>query len=178
MTIDPEFADAWLGIGISYDELSLQQKALPYIRKAITLSPGIADYHFILGDILIKLSLIDEGIAAYRKVIELNPENIDIWLDLSVVYADQGNPEEGLRILAEGSRYHDRNPDFGFLKAWYLMQIGRLQESGALFEEALEMDYEGLKRLWSTFPESSRHPVLLDLLGRFQHSRSGPETTT
>lgn len=168
VALDPEFADAWLGIGISKDELGQPQVALPYIQKSIKLSPAISEYYFILGDLMIKLSRIDEGIAAYRKVIELDPEDPDIWLDLSVVYADQKQFEQSYQVITEGSAYNEDNTDFQYVMAWYLFMLGRNQEATELFTKALESDYQGYKRLWTTFPEASFHPVILELLAGYQ----------
>ncbi len=172
VALDPEFADAWLGIGISKDELGNPQGALPYVQKAIKLSPSIAEYYFILGDLQIKLSKIEEGIASYRKVIELGPEDPDIWLDLSVVYADQKDYQSGLDVLTEGMTHHRDHVDFLFLKAWYLIMTGKSKEASGLFLQALETEYEGYKRLLTTFPDACEHPFLVNLLKEYQESHS------
>lgn len=172
VALDPEFADAWLGIGISRDELGNPQAALPYIQKAIKLSPSIAEYYFILGDLQIKLSKIEDGIASYRKVIELGPEDPDIWLDLSVVYADQKDYQAALDVLSEGMNYHPAHVDFLYLKSWYLILLEKTREASGLFCQALSTEYEGCKRLLTTFPDASTHPVIIDLLQEFNDSHS------
>jgi len=159
--LDPEFADAWMGLGISYDELGKPQSALPFIEKAIKLSPAIAEYWFIQGDIQIKLSQLEDGINSYRKVTELDPEDPDIWLDLSVVFADQKNYKNGYDVLLEGLNYHQSNVDFYFGMAYYLYMMGNLQQGGEMLHKAMEMDKEGYKRLCSTFPEAATHQEIL-----------------
>ncbi len=164
VALDPEFADAWLGIGISHDELGRPQSALPYILKAIKISPAIPEYWFILGDIQIKLSRIEEGIASYRKVIELDPEDTDVWLDLSVVYADQKNFEKGYEVLQEGVLHHAAHSDFYFGMGYYLFMMGKEQQGNEMLSKALEMDYEGYQRLFTTFPEARNHPKVAELI--------------
>jgi len=168
LNLDPEFADAWLGIGISYDELGKSANALPYIKKAIKLSPTIPEYWFILGDIQIKLSRIEDGINAYRKVIELDPEDPDVWLDLSVVYADMKNYEQACSILTEGLRWHDDHADFHYGIAYYLFNSGKLKQANQVLSKALLMDYEGYKRLFTTFPDARNHPEVLEIIEAFK----------
>jgi tetratricopeptide (TPR) repeat protein len=162
--LDPEFADAWLGIGISHDELGKPQEALPFILKALQLSPTVPEYWFIYGDIQIKLSRIEEGIAAYRKVTELDPDDADIWLDLSVVYADRQEYDKGLEVLEEGLVHHGSNPDFYYGKAWYLFLTGKSRQAIETLTIAVNIDAEGHKRLFVTFPEAGNHPGLLEAL--------------
>jgi len=168
VSLDPEFADAWLGLGVCHDELGKQQSALPFIQKAIRITPTIPDYWFILGDVQIKLSLIEDGISSYRKVIELDPDDPDIWLDLSVVYADRHDYEMGFAVLGEGLKFHGENADFHFGMAWYLFMMGRSQQANEMMIKALEMDADGHKRLFTTFPEAGRHDQVLDAIASFR----------
>lgn len=146
------------------------QSALPFIFKAIKLTPAVPEYWFILGDIQIKLSQIEEGIASYRKVIELDPEDTDIWLDLSVVYADQKDFEKGYGVLTDGLQYHETNADFYFGMAYYLFMMGKTQQGNETMAKAMKMDPEGHKRLFSTFPEASKHPDIVEIIQSFKSS--------
>lgn len=168
VTLDPDFGDAWLGIGISYDELGNSLAALPHIERAIKLSPTVPEYWFILGDIQIKLSRTDDGIAAYRKVIELDPDDPDIWLDLSVVYSNMKDYQEAYQILLSGLHYHETNADFYYGMAYYLFLIGRSNQANETLSKALEMDYEGHQRLFTTFPEAKNHTAVLEIISGFK----------
>jgi tetratricopeptide (TPR) repeat protein len=140
---------------------------LPYINKAIKLSPANPEYWFILGDVQIKLAQYDEGIASYRKVIELDPDDTDIWLDLSVVYADRKDFEKGYAILVEGLRFHETHADFYFGMSYYLYMMGKSRQAGETMVTALGMDKEGHKRLFTTFPEAMNHPEILEIIQSF-----------
>ena len=59
------------------------------------------------------LGLPRNQVDRLRKVIELDPEDPDIWLDLSVVYADRKEFEKALETLEEGLKWHDEHADTG-----------------------------------------------------------------
>ncbi|HNY01481.1 MAG TPA: tetratricopeptide repeat protein, partial [Bacteroidales bacterium] len=162
-------ADAWMGLGVCYDESGRSQEALSFIEKAIRLTPTIPEYWFIQGDILIKLSRTEEGISSYRKVIELDPDDTDIWLDLSVVYADRKDFEQGYEVLKEGLVYHENHPDYHYGLAYCLFMMGRKQEGEESLLKALGMDYEGHQRLFKTFPEAKDHPGIAGAIGSFRN---------
>jgi len=164
ITLDSEFADAWIGIGISYDELGKPHTGLAYIQKALKLAPAIPEYWFILGDLYIRLNRIEEGIIAYRKVIELDPDNPDIWLDLSVVYADRKEYQQAYDTLYEGLRWHEEHADFHYGLAYYLYMMGKSKQAGEVLAKALEMDFEGHQRLFTTFPEAKNHPGVIRMI--------------
>ena len=144
---------------------------MPYIFKAIKLSPSIPEYWFILGDIQIKLSRIEDGISSYRKVIELDPEDTDIWLDLSVVYADLKDYEKGYAVLMDGLQFHGSDADFYFGMAWYLFMMGKSQEGNETLLKAMGMDNQGHKRLFSTFPEAQNHPQIVELIESYKQRK-------
>jgi tetratricopeptide (TPR) repeat protein len=153
-----------MGIGIAYDELGKPQTALSYIRKAIKLSPAVPEYWSMLGDMYIKLNRFDEGIPAYKKAIEMNPDDPDVWLDLSVAYADARLYQEAYDVLLEGLKYHDENPDFFFGMAYYLFLLGRNKHANETLSKALNMDFNGYKRLFIMFPEAQHHPAVVEII--------------
>jgi len=176
--LDPDFADAWLGMGICNDELGKPQTAIPYIQKALKLAPSVPEYWFILGDILIRLQRIDEGIAAYRKVTELDPEDTDIWLELSVVYADQKDYENAAKVLQEGLHHHELQPDLYYYLAYCLFLSGKTREAEENLHRALQLNFEGHKQLFTTFPEAALFPAIVDGIEAFKvNLTDNPQTT-
>ena len=126
------------------------------------------EYWFIYGDIQVKLAQYEDGITSYRKVIELDPEDPDIWLDLSVVYADRKDYEKARETLEEGLKWHEEHADFHYGIAYYLLMQGQQQESTRVLANALVMDYDGHKRLFQTFPEARNHPAVIEIISSFR----------
>jgi tetratricopeptide (TPR) repeat protein len=105
-------------------------------------------------------------------VTELDPEDTDIWLDLSVVYVDQKDFENGYAVLKEGLHYHETNADFYFGMAYYLFMMGKSQQGNETLLKAINMDFDGHKRLFSTFPEASNHPEIVEIIQSFRNNQT------
>lgn len=162
--LDPDFADAWLGTGVAYDALNNPKVALTYIEQAIKLAPTVADYWFLKGDIQLKMAQIEEGILSYRKVIELEPDDPEIWLELSMVYAEQKNFARALETLQEGSKYHNQNPDFLYASSIYLLKSGKTRHACEVFEKALTLNYDGHLKIFKAFPDLRENQTITDII--------------
>ncbi|MEI8007703.1 MAG: hypothetical protein WCI48_15965, partial [Bacteroidota bacterium] len=67
-------------------------------------------------------------------------------------------------VLLEGMKYHDENPDFYFGMAYYLFLLGRSKHANETFSKALEMDFNGYKRLFTMFPEAQHNPAVVEII--------------
>jgi tetratricopeptide (TPR) repeat protein len=169
--LDPDFADAWLGTGIAYDALNNPKVALTYVEHAIKLTPTVSDYWFLKGDIQLKLAQVEEGILSYRKVIELEPEDPEIWLELSMVYAEQKDFEKALEILQEGTKWHKKNPDFLYASSIYLLKSGKTRNACVTLEKALSMDYDGHRKIFKAFPDLRENQTITDIIEGYRDKR-------
>ena len=100
-------------------------------------------------------------------MIELEPEDTDVWLDLSVVYADQKDFQQAYQVLSDGLIYHPGHADFHFGMAYYLLMMGKSREANELLHLAMSMDGEGHKRLFSTFPEAQQNDEVLEVVRHY-----------
>ena len=91
----------------------------------------------------------------------------DIWLDLSVVYADRKDFEAGFAVLQEGIQHHESHADFYFGMAYYLFMMGKSQQATETMLKALGMDKEGHVRLFSTFPDAMNNAEITALIASY-----------
>ena len=153
----------WVQV-LTYDALNNPKVALTYIEQAIKLAPTVADYWFLKGDIQLKMAQIEEGILSYRKVIELEPDDPEIWLELSMVYAEQKNFARALETLQEGSKYHNQNPDFLYASSIYLLKSGKTRHAYEVFEKALTLNYDGHRKIFKAFPDLRENQTITDII--------------
>jgi hypothetical protein len=67
-------------------------------------------------------------------------------------------------VMEEGLSHHAGNADYHFGKAYYLYMLGRPAEGNETMLKAMEIDYDGHKRLMTTFPEANNHPEITQLI--------------
>ena len=101
-------------------------------------------------------------------MIELDPEDPDVWLDLSVVYADMKDFEKAYEVLLDGLQWHEDHADFHYGMAYYLFNSGRIKQANEVLSKALMMDYDGYQRLFTTFPEAKNRQDVLEIIETFK----------
>ncbi len=119
VALDPEYAAAWAALGGAYNLKGtflslpdLQHKAIEQLRRAITLSPSLANAHVWLAASLLSLGQIDEGITQLRTAERLDPSNPDVHQSLARAYwMWRGMVAEGIAELRTAIAL---NPEGGY----------------------------------------------------------------
>ena len=84
--LDPDYSDAYAGLGITSGLLEEPQKAVDYYNQAIELNPATPGYYNNLGISLISLGKIDEAVKCFKKSISLNPSFVRAVNNLGLAY--------------------------------------------------------------------------------------------
>ena len=100
--LDPNLAEAWLGIGITLQNEERWFEATHYIKKAIELDDKNAEFWFAMGDAEYHLDNYVAAEAHYKKVIDLEPDNQDIWLEYSHLLMADSRADEALELIKKG----------------------------------------------------------------------------
>jgi serine/threonine protein kinase/tetratricopeptide (TPR) repeat protein len=147
LAIDPEYAEAWMGLGGGYQIKGvflnlpeLSEKAVEYERKAIALDPALADAHTWLGAALIARGRTDEAMAALRKAVDLDPGQARPWAMLARGYwVGKGKVEEGIDALERAVAI---NPEFGYAHlqlAFLYTELEQYEKAEAAAEKAVDL---------------------------------------
>jgi tetratricopeptide (TPR) repeat protein len=133
LAIDPEYAEAWMGLGGGYQIKGgflnlpeLTEKAIECELKAIALDPSLADAHTWLGAALLALGRIDEAMTALRRAVDLDPSQARPWAMLARGYwVGKGEVAAGIEAL---ERAVGINPEFGYAHLQLAFLYTELQE--------------------------------------------------
>jgi len=153
---------AWLARGNLAASLSAEgrtEQALPHLRAALSLRPGLYDNEADVADSLSALGRTEEALAHYRKALRLRPDNPLAHNNLGLALAAIGRPEEAVAHYREslrlGAENHKAHNNLGLA----LSALGRTGEAVAQYREAL--------RIVPDFPEAHNNlGVILARLGR------------
>ena len=96
LKIDPEYVFAHNNIGIIFQNLKENQKAISCYEKAIEINPNYADAHNNLGTIFNNLGDNKKAINCYEKAIEINPNYVDAHYNLGNTLRDLGEYQKAL----------------------------------------------------------------------------------
>jgi protein O-mannosyl-transferase len=73
LTIDPDLAIAWFGLGQIRLAQHLPDQAIPYLKKAIEFDPTADGFHYELGTALEAVSQRSGAIEEYKNELQLHP---------------------------------------------------------------------------------------------------------
>jgi tetratricopeptide (TPR) repeat protein len=124
--LDPDYAWAYINLGLVYGNQGNKTKAIELFEKAIELDPDIAIAYNNLGFAYKDQGNITKAIQLYEKAIELDPDYAWAYINLGFAYKDQGNitkaiesfekaieldPDIAIAYNNLGFAYHNSNPD-------------------------------------------------------------------
>jgi serine/threonine protein kinase/Tfp pilus assembly protein PilF len=119
LALDPDYAEAWAGLGGAYQLKgtflnipALLEKAIECTERALALDPSLADAHTWLGAARLGLGRTDEAIVALEYAVALDPKQARPWSSLARAYwLGRGDLRKGVEALERAVAI---NPQLGY----------------------------------------------------------------
>jgi tetratricopeptide (TPR) repeat protein len=96
LLIDPDYVNAYNGMGVSYDLLGDFPMAIESYEKALELNPNLDYLHNNLGYSHLLQGNLDAAIDAFQKAIALNNQNRQARNNLGLAYARKGQFDQAM----------------------------------------------------------------------------------
>ena len=160
---DEYWADAYLGIGVVMDLQGKLAEALPFLDKAIDLESKNPDYAIYKMEVLVKMEKFDEAISLGEKLVKEFPENEETWMALADAFFKLGNNEKALETMLDATLVHLSNPDIGYRRAVYLIELGKIQDAQDLLHYLMQNDSAQLSELEEYYPKILQLPFYIQL---------------
>jgi adenylate cyclase len=95
IVINPNGADAYSQLGMTFNAIGEHEEGIKLINKAIRLNPIAPDtYRNNLGYAYLSLGRYEDSIGAYKKVVQRSPDNLFAHIGLTAAYSASGREEE------------------------------------------------------------------------------------
>jgi serine/threonine protein kinase/Tfp pilus assembly protein PilF len=144
---DPDYAEAWVGLGAAHRIKGtflvlpeLLDKALEAADHAVSLDPKLADAHVERGSALALLGRLDEALLALGEAIALDPKHARAHATLARVHwVGRGDLAAG---IAELERAVEINPQFGYAHhqlAYLFTETGEYEKAESAARRAVEL---------------------------------------
>jgi len=147
VALDPEYAQAWLGLASALfrspiagekPPLDYYPEAKAAALRALEIDDSLAEGYAILGWIAFWFEWDwAESEAQFQRAIELDPNDMESHLGYAHLLSNTGRPEEA---LAEVQRAREINPFFPIaaaLEGGFLFRAGRFEEARMQLEETI-----------------------------------------
>src|SRR5271170_918631 len=143
--LDPNFATAWLGLGVAYSNLGETGISNEYFTKAYTLRDRVSDrerfriegdyYLFVTGD-------TEKARQTYEQWVQAYPRDFIAYTDLGLIYNGLAQWNKALATTLEAKRLNPGDPvASGNLVDGYTF-ANRLDEAKSAYEAAMSRKLE------------------------------------
>lgn len=151
LTLAPNLAEAWLGLGIVKDLQGKPKESLHYIERALEIEPEMDGYHHVYAGALENCEMYVEAERAYVTCLRLEPNNEDAFFD----YVDFLLEHHVTRVRSFVEEYIiTNNVFFALLPVIYLnWMAGRMEEAKIILVECFAKNPEKTKELFVRYPE-------------------------
>ena len=87
--------------GVSLVNQGKLDEGIDCLRRAASLSPGIASIHHNLGAALGKRGRLEEAIASLEEAVRLQPDHAESYGNLALAYGQKGQRDDAVRTYRE-----------------------------------------------------------------------------
>ena len=168
---DPMYASAWCSISRIYSSTGNIEKALEYAEKSVDIEFDNIEFNMLLANLYMKLSRFEEAENVYENLISLEVNEAQVWIEYSVLLKFLKQEEDALDILVRSLTYFPENVEVLYRLSGLMFNQGRELEGIDVLRDAMNIDYEKLEVLKSSFPIVYESELVQDLI--FAHKHHG-----
>ena len=166
--IDSFYDEAWFGVGKCLASQSKWYEAIHFLNRALKLDcenyiywKKVAEAEYHVGNLVSSLD-------AYEEASMLNPEDLEIILDWSYVYYEQGEYQKALDIILNSLSDLPDEADLYYRATAYLLALGKYKEAYNQLENALVLNYDKHVDLLEFFPKLETQKALFRIIDQFR----------
>jgi adenylate cyclase len=145
--IEPKFADAYAGLGLTYYEQWARQwsqdpqsleRAFELAKRAIVLDDSRSAAYSLLSHVYLWKKQPTQAIEAIKRTIDLDPNDADGYVDLAETLVWVGKPLEALDLVEKAMRLNPHYPaGYLIILGFAYLNLERYEEAVAALKRAL-----------------------------------------
>ena len=168
LEIDPEYTDAFVGLGVLADLQSLPSVAVQYFEHAVTLDGYNNDYRLLLATAYIKVGKPKDAEKHFTIVLERDPKNEDAWEGRIDNLQRIDAHEAALEALEQGLTIVKDPTHLLYQQVYSLYRIGNESQAIDLFEQLLIHTFDYSSRILDSFPDILEDSRIAELYSRLK----------
>ncbi len=107
---NPKQPKRWLALAQELQDVGRLRHAQKAYNVALSLMPGSVGIRNNLANLSLALGDTTDAINRYRTILRQDSAQVDVWLNLGVVYAQTGRPQQAIRAWREALRIDPDHP--------------------------------------------------------------------
>lgn len=166
--LSPEDDSIFYKIGETYTRQKQWEKAVKAYSVALHLNRENASYCMAIGNCLMEMDVKNEALICYLNAVRLKPNNKTTWVALIKGLYLSGFYDEALTQIELARENCDDKPDFRYLQAAVLFEMGKTKEALLHLEAALSGGLSKLKMFMELNPENLKRSAVNDLICQYK----------
>ena len=143
-------------------------EAIHFLNRALKLDCENSIYWIKVAEAEYHVGNLVSSLDAYEEASLLDPDNVEILLDWSFVYYEQGEHEKALDIIISALSDIPDEADLYYRATAYLLALGKYKEAYNHLENALILNYEKHTELFEFFPKLETQKALFRIIDQFR----------
>ena len=168
LEIDPEYTDAFVGLGVLADLQSLPNVAVQYFEHAVTLDNYNSDYRLLLATSYIKVGQPKDAEKHFTIVLERDPKNEDAWEGRIENLQRIDAHEAALEALEQGLVIVNDPTYLLYQQVYSLYKSGNEKQAIDLFEQLLIHTFDNSSRIIDSYPDILEDPRIAEIYSRLK----------
>ena len=136
----PRFPDLRYHYGVLCAEVGDMDKAIEQLEISIKLNPRYVAPQVALAFNLFRLERYDKSLETYQNLIEQGIESADIYNQMGLIYLQQENPENGVKMFEQAYAVDSDFPSILYYWGLSLLKQGQTGQAIEKWELYLEKD--------------------------------------
>ncbi len=143
LELNPYTADAFLGLGVIYQQKNQLDEAIEYLSKSILYDPYSSENHLALGIVFMAKMRLPDAIREMDRAIELDPTNAKAWFHrgycLMVEKSDQPTRLKAIEYIHKSVELSPNFAEARWRLSMLLIQENRLSDAIVHLETLVKM---------------------------------------
>ncbi len=127
-----------------------------------------SEYWKAIAEAEYKTGNIVSSLDAYDEASQLDPTNVNIWIEWSYIYFEQGDKEQALEIITNGIEESVESATLYYRAVIYLIELGLYKKAFTYLEQALVLNYEEHVVLYDFFPNLETQKALFKIIEQYK----------
>lgn len=169
--LSPEDDVIFYKIGETYARQQDWEKAMKSYSVALSINKENATYCLAIGNCLMELDVKNEALLCFLNAVRLKPSVKTTWLALirGLFFAE--HYDEALTQLAVARGNCGEKPDFDYLQAAILFEMGKTKEALIVLEDALQENLSKLKIFTQLNPDYIKRAAVAELIAKYKKTK-------
>jgi tetratricopeptide (TPR) repeat protein len=150
----PDMAEAWIGMAICLDAMGNIREAISYAKHAIKIDPDNMHFYLVKASLFQKTGKLGEAETLYQELFSGTMEKIpELYTESAAFYITLDDYLQAKKILEKGLTLFPSEPDIHYRLGAVLLRSGKRNEGLAIIANALNLDFQAHKELFTFIPE-------------------------